>query len=110
MQGCVVVRVTGVISFNLANLKQDRQDPQLMSLLLGMFCAPRAAVVACASGTAGGKATLSQEVLTSKQCANKQRCEQRPQKSWARSSLLGRRHRLGATGPAMVPALAGESG
>lgn len=81
-----------------------------MSLLLGMFCAPGAAVVARALGIAGGKAASSEEVLTSKQCENERRCKQHPQKSWAHTSLIGGQHRLGGTVPAEVPTCACESG
>lgn len=87
---------TGLVYFNLSSLKQDCQDPWLMSLLLGIFCAPRAAVVAYALGIAEGKATLNDEVLTSKQCADEQRCEQHPWEWWAYTSFVGGQHRAGA--------------
>lgn len=103
-------RCDWIILFQLGRLKQDWQDPWLMSLLLGIFYAPRATVVACALGIAGRKATSSREVLTSKQCAHEWRCKQQPQPSWAHTNLVGRWHRLSGTVPAVVPALACESG
>lgn len=87
---------TGFVYVNFSSLKQDCQDPWLVSLLLGIFCAPRAAVVACALGFAGGKAALSHEVLISKQCADEQRCEQHSQEWWAYSSFVDGQHRAGA--------------
>ena len=82
-----MAHVTGLICFNSASLKQESPGPWLIDLVLGVFCAPVASVVACALGIAGGKAALSQEVLTSKVCADERSCEEHSQKSWAHTSL-----------------------
>lgn len=73
-----------VNSSSLASLKQEQQDPHLMSLLLGMFVPPELlCLLAWALGIAGGrKAAWSQEVLASSQFASEQRSDQHTQKPW----------------------------
>lgn len=69
---------------NSSSLKQEQQDPHLLSLLLGMLVPPELLwLLSWALGIAGGrKAAWSQEVVASSQFASEQRSDQHAQKPW----------------------------